>query len=336
MNQFFPPRGKKRVYEAGSTTVDLDKIDKMIIEVYGNEIADISYQEKWNIPEEVVIIAAPTGAYFSARQNPNQPIRPEDIAREAMECVDAGATSIHIHVRDPETQFATGNMDYFHTVIDPVREKYGDKVVTDGCALYGETFEDTLAPVTSGLFETSPVNATATYSGDILLAAKPQTIIGTAQAMQEIGCKPQISVYDQGDIDVAHRYLIKTGVLKKPYFWDIIFNLPGGTPMPNPMAMMDSLMFAVRRIREIDEEAIIKVDASGRASSYLATLAMMMGLHVRVGMEDTMYRYPHKDELIKSNADVVRDTIQMAKLLGRRPATAAEYRKLIGIDKLKG
>lgn len=329
----FPKRGEKRVFQAGETTIDLSSVDKMMIEVFGNEVADITYQNKWDIPEELVVIAAPTGAYFSARQNPNQPIEPSEIAREAMECVEAGATSIHIHVRDPETQFASGNLDYFHTVIDPIREKFGDKVVTDGCALYGETFEDTLAPITSGLFDTSPINSTATFSGNCILVNRPKTIIATAQVMQDMGCKPQISVYDMGDIDVANRYLIQTGVLEKPYYWDIIFNLPGGTPMTNPMAMMESLMLAVRRIREIDPESVIKVDASGRASSYLTTLSILMGLHVRVGMEDTIYKYPHKDGLIKSNAEVVKETIQIANLLGRRVATADEYRNIVGIKK---
>ena len=60
-------------------------------------------------------------------------------------------------------------------------------------------------------------------------------------------------------------------------------------------------------------------------------MAMLLGLHVRVGMEDTYFRWPHKDDVIESNAKVVVDTIAMARLLGRRPATANEYRSLIGL-----
>ena len=332
--EFLPETGNIRSYPAGKTNVDMDKIEKTMVKLFGKEIADISYQKKWDIPEEVVIVAAVTGAYFSTKQNPNQPIKVEDIRREAMECAEAGASSVHIHVRDEKTQLSCGNMDYFHSVIDPIKDKYGKDIVVDGCAIYGDTFEETLGPITSGLFETSPVNATCTYSGDLFLASSPKTMIAQAQIMQDLGCKPQIAIYDLGDIDVAHRYLIKSGVLKKPYYWDILFNLPGGTPMPNSKAMMQSLILAVDRILEIDIDVLIAVKASGRASSYLSTLAMLMGLSVRVGMEDTIYRYPHKDGFIRSNAAVVQDTIQIAKLLGRKPATAAKYRELMGMDKL--
>jgi 3-keto-5-aminohexanoate cleavage enzyme len=305
-----------------------------MVKLFSKTICDISYQKKWNIPEEVVIIAAVTGAYYSKRENPNQPIKPEDIRREAIESIEAGASSVHIHVRDQKTQICCGNMEYFHSVIDPIKDKYGKDVVIDGCAIYGETFEQTLAPITSGLFETSPVNATCTYSGHLFLGTPPKTMVAQAQIMQDLGCKPQIAIYDLGDIDVAYRYLIQPGILKKPYYWDILFNLPGGTPMPNPKAMMESLILAADRILEIDTDVLIGVKASGRASSYLSTLAMLMGFSVRVGMEDTIYRYPHKDDFIKSNAAVVRDTIQIAKLLGRKPANSEKYRELMGMDRL--
>ncbi len=58
---------------------------------------------------------------------------------------------------------------------------------------------------------------------------------------------------------------------------------------------------------------------------------MVLGLHVPVGMEDPIWRHPHKNDLIQNNAEVVKSTIEMAKQLGRRVATADEYRKLVGI-----
>jgi 3-keto-5-aminohexanoate cleavage enzyme len=168
----------------------------------------------------------------------------------------------------------------------------------------------------------------------MIFAVPPSTMIAQAQVMQDMGCKPQIAVYDLGDIDVAERYLVKSKVLKKPYYWDILFNLPGGTPLRNARAAAQALVFAVERILEIDEDCLIAVKQSGRASLYLATLALVLGLHVRVGMEDTIYRYPHRDELISSNGETVKETAAIARLLGRRPATADEYRALMRIDEL--
>ena len=72
---------------------------------------------------------------------------------------------------------------------------------------------------------------------------------------------------------------------------------------------------------------------SGRPSFYLGTMAMLLGLHVRVGMEDTYFKWPHKDDIIDRSATVVADTIRLAYILGRRPATADEYRALVNLPK---
>ena len=101
--------------------------------------------------------------------------------------------------------------------------------------------------------------------------------------------------------------------------------------MPNEFAMVESILWYVRRIREIDPESVIMICSAGRASSYLSTMAMLMGLHVRVGMEDTIYKWPHKDDLIDNNADIISETVNIAKSLGRRPATANEFRELVGL-----
>jgi 3-keto-5-aminohexanoate cleavage enzyme len=328
-------QGPERVFKAGKTRVALDAVDPMICMQYAEEVADIGYQPRWRVPEEAVIVAAVTGSFFSTRQNQNQPVRPEQIAREGIASVERGACSVHIHVRDLHTQRAFGSMDSFRAAIQPIQAKYGRGVVIDGCAVYGDTFEETLLPVTEGLFETSPVNATACYMGDMIFAVPPSTMVAQAQVMQDMGCKPQIAVYDLGDIDVAERYLIRSKVLAKPYYWDLLFNLPGGTPLRNGRAAMQALAFAVERILEIDEDCLIVVKQAGRASLYLTTLALVLGLHVRVGMEDTVYRYPHRDDLISGNAETVEEVAAIARLLGRRPATADEYRALMRIDELK-
>lgn len=101
--------------------------------------------------------------------------------------------------------------------------------------------------------------------------------------------------------------------------------------MPNPRAMVEGLLLLVNRIKELDEDSVIMVSSAGRASIYIATLALLLGLHVRVGMEDVLFRYPHKDQIIKSNVEEVESIIEIAKQLGRRPAIAKEYRDMISI-----
>ena len=101
--------------------------------------------------------------------------------------------------------------------------------------------------------------------------------------------------------------------------------------MHNPTQMVDGLMRMVRTIRDIDPNCFILVCAAGRASTYLATFAMLMGLHIRVGMEDTLWPYPHKDDIIKRNVDHFLQLKQIANLLGREVMSPAEYRQALGM-----
>ena len=101
--------------------------------------------------------------------------------------------------------------------------------------------------------------------------------------------------------------------------------------MHSPKQMVNGLMHLCELIYDIDRESIIIVCASGRASTYLAVMAMLLGLHIRVGMEDTVWEFPHKDTLIKSNAECFRKYKLIAQLLGREVADGNEYRKLIGL-----
>lgn len=300
------------------------------LQLRGSPFVDLSGQERWEIPDKVIVKAAVTGALFSKAENPNHPCTPDEVKAAIAESIDAGASSVHIHLRD-KVGLPTGDMDLYRETIDPLKEKYGDDVLIDGCALFGMNFEEVMRPVTAGLFEVCPVNATAVYVGDTLFAVPPQTMQAGVKIMQELNCKPQIAVYTAGDINNAKRYLIDTGILAKPYYWIIVANLPGCFPMPDPLSMTEGLPFLVRRIREIEPESVIMVCASGRASNYLSTLAMLMGLHVRVGMEDTIYRYPHRDDLITNNREVVESTVRIAAELGREVATAHDYRKIVGI-----
>ena len=105
--------------------------------------------------------------------------------------------------------------------------------------------------------------------------------------------------------------------------------------MRNPFAMVDVLMHYVRRIKEIDEDSNIMVCAAGRAGTYLATMALLLGLNIRIGMEDTVWLYPHQDIKISSNLQTFNKFRQIIESLGREITTADEYRKLLGMNKVE-
>ncbi len=302
-----------------------------IVDPFTSKYGDIEVQPKWNVPEKVVISQTINGAFYSKKSNPNLPIAPEDIIKSARECAELNPTTVHVHVRD-EDGYNVLDPELFHRVIDPVREEFPDPVY-DGCMVpFAEGEWDNMVSVLSDrLLEVTPINPTASYCGDTLFAKPPHVAIEKTRLCQELGVKPQVAVYSDGDIDNADRYLIKTGLLEKPYFWIIVATLPGGSPMHNPRQMVSTLMHLVDSIYNIDKDSIIVVCASGRASSYLAMQAMLLGLHVRVGMEDTIWQHPHKNDLIDSNAAHFSKFKAIAELMGREVATGDEYRELIGL-----
>jgi 3-keto-5-aminohexanoate cleavage enzyme len=289
---------------------------------------DLREQPRWHIPEKLLLKAALVGTPIKRTTNPHHPYTVEEIRNEAIKCIETGATSIHFHPREDDGSVVLDPeryLDKLRRIIEPLKETYGDRVIIDGCTAT-LPFPGEAALIKSGLFEEAPVNA---YS-----IAPRRLVEAEAQLMREYGVKPQIAIYCDGDLDRARRWLIEPGLVEKPLYWIIVpAYIIGCTPMPNPIAMTQALIWLVSRIREIDSESVIMVCMSGRPSSYLSTQAMLLGLHVRVGMEDSIYRWPHRDDLIDSNATVVADTVRICEALGRNIATADEHRRLVGEKK---
>ena len=292
---------------------------------------DVDIQPPWDVPRKVAVTTAIVGAMNNKRFNPNHPMTPEEIYNSAREAALAGAPSLHIHVRDEEGNSVL-DPDMFHQVIDPLKKEFPD-VVIDGCMVCNtqrdwEIMQDLLK---ERLFETTPVNTNATYNGDMIFCKPPHVMIEKLRLCQEYGVKPQVTFYSSGDMDNANRYLIRTGLLEKPYNFLLLFGLPGCSPMNSPRDMMQTLLNTYYQIMDMDPDSRIMVCAAGRASSFLAAQAMLMGLNIRVGMEDTVWRYPHRNDKIVTNAQQFREFKTMAELLGREVMNAREYRNYMGL-----
>jgi 3-keto-5-aminohexanoate cleavage enzyme len=329
------------------TKIDWDRIKsgverergRMIWRPYGapqimslerSALHDAPISVPWDIPEKLAVSVAITGAFFRHPQNPNQPLTPEAIRDSANEVLEAGASTVHIHVRDDEG-FNVLSFDRFRQVIEPLKRKFPSLAV-DGClvpALDGE-WEIMRRVLDSGLLDAAPVNATATYVGDSLFAKPAPVLMEKTRLIVESGAVPEIAVYTDGDVSNADRFLIKSGLIKTPAVWLILPALPGCSPMENPRQMIDGLTRSAAAIRDIDPDGVIMVCAAGRASMYVATLAAVMGLHIRIGMEDTYWLWPHRDDRIVSNRQTFELATQLASVVGRPVATQREYRELIG------
>ena len=154
----------------------------------------------------------------------------------------------------------------------------------------------------AGMLDTTPINTTANYASDRLFAPYPHHIIEKCELVQKYGVHPQLAVFTDGDVDNAYRYLIAPGLLEKPYTWCVVPGLPGCSPTSSPDVMIESVMHIVHRIREISDQRIM-ICSGGCGSSYMVTLALILGLDIRVGMEDTIWKWPHKDDLIEANVE---------------------------------
>ena len=298
---------------------------------FTSRYADVDVAPRWPIPDEVAISVAVTGGFFMSRDNPAQPISTDEILQASRECMDAGATSLHIHMRN-EQEFSILDLERFVTVLEPLHADYDDLYISAGEVAIGpDDWKDMQRLSESGLVTGSPVNTTATFVGDTLFAKPPAVMIEKARILQDAGVKPEIAVYTDADVDNADRYLVKSGLVRGPLYWVVLPALPGCSPMHNPRQMIQGLMRIVDSIHDIDPESVISVCAAGRASVYLVTLAMLMGLHVRIGMEDTVWQYPHRDDLVNSNLETLQTVSGIAGLLGRRPMTTPRYRELLGI-----
>ena len=295
----------------------------------------VDIQPPWTVNRKVAVTTAIVGAMYNKRFNPNHPMTPDEIYQSAREACLAGAPSIHLHVRD-EKGFSVLDPDLFHQVIDPLREEFPE-VVIDGCLVCENQKEwDTMKVLLKEkLFEVTPVNTQATYNGDMLFAKPAHLMIEKCRLVQEAGVIPQVTFYSSADVDNANRYLIRSGLLEKPYHFLLLYGLPGCSPMNNPVAMMETMLNTYHQLKDIDPDCQIAVCSAGRASSFLTAQTMLMGLDVRVGMEDTVWKYPHRGDKITSNAEQFLNARTMASTIGREVMTAREYRDYMGLPQKK-
>ncbi|PIC82997.1 3-keto-5-aminohexanoate cleavage protein [Sporosarcina sp. P1] len=324
-------RGKKDGYYAVWKPYGIPEI----IDPFKSVFADVEVMPKWPVPEKVAISAAMTGAFFGQNDNPDQLVDNDSILQSADECLAAGATTVHLHARD-ENGFNVLDADAFQSIVDPLREKYPSAMI-DGCmvATRQEEWDNMNKVLERKTLDAVPVNTLAAFNGDSMFVKPPHVMIEKTRRIQEAGLKVELAVYTDADIDNAKRYLIDSGLLQKPYTWIILPALPGCSPMHNPRQMVNGLMRMVEVIYDIDEDSRIMVAGAGRASSYLTMFAMILGLHVRVGMEDTVWKWPHRDDLIKSNLEQLEAAKLMAKLAGREVMTQEEYADWLGVERRK-
>jgi 3-keto-5-aminohexanoate cleavage enzyme len=273
--------------------------------------------------EKVIITAAITGSRMMRDIAPHIPITPEEIAQSAIEAWQAGASIVHIHVRDPETHLGSQDQELFRRVVDRVREKTDLilSLTTSGIPGRNLPTEERLAPLRLKP-ELASYDAGSINLGGKAFINDPAFLDEAAKKMKEAGVKPEIEVFDLGMMVTALR-LCEEGKIDAPMHFQFCLGTPWGAP-----ATVKSFLHLYEHMPADSTWSIFGV---GRGFLPMAMMGLIMGGHIRVGMEDNIYVNP--GVLAKTNAELVERVTVICRAYGREVATPAEARKILGFMK---
>lgn len=301
-------------------------------------VGSADLQPRWDVPREIAINVAVAGR---AGQGVGYPVDIEEYTAAASDVIDAGACGVHIDftwVTDSRGRRLDKDLppvEAYGLVLAPLRKRFGDGFVANLNILNGTTFEECLSPVAAGLAEVAPC-----------AAGHPVAFVDPAiRYLVGHGVSPEIVIHHSGEIELAKRRLLDTKVITSPTNWIILYGLPvdhgrtliSGAWAPDTRSMATHLMLMVDQIRSLDGDAAITVCNAGRANLYITTLATMLGVNIRVGLEDSPWCHPNADDRTSNNLELFLRAKTIAHELGREPATADQYRAQVGLpvrDKL--
>ncbi len=273
--------------------------------------------------EKLIITAAICGAEVTKEQNPNIPYTVREIGIEAEKAFLAGASIIHLHVREDDGT-PTQDIKRFQACVDEIKNRCPDVIVqpSTGGAI-GMSNEERLQPIFMDPFPemTSLDCGTMNFGGDEIFVNTENTIIHFAQEMNSRGIKPELECFDKGMIDMALR-LNNKGYIKDPMHFNFVLGVIGGiAATPRDLVFM---------INSIPKNSTFTVCAIGRHEFPMVTLSIVMGGHARVGFEDNIYL--SKGVLAKSNSELVEKIVRISKEIGRDIASPYQARKILGLN----
>jgi 3-keto-5-aminohexanoate cleavage enzyme len=271
-------------------------------------------------PNALIISAATTGSWPTKAQNPNVPTTPEEIAQAAVECGEAGAAIVHVHVRDDDER-VTCDPERYARVRELVKAAGSDVIInmSTGGGAGSTTDDERMAPVALAP-EIASLDCGSLNFGERVFINSPAFLRELATRMNTHGVHPEIECFEPGHIWNALR-LIDEGLLTPPYWFQFVLGVRGGSP-PEVKQLQ-------HMVEMLPSGAHWSVCGIGRAQLPLGLAAMAMGGHVRTGLEDNIWY--RKGELAQSNAQLVARVARIAAELGRPLATPAHVRALLGL-----
>jgi len=292
---------------------------------------------------KVIVTIAPTGGMASKKQNPNLPTQPQEIAEDVFRCYNAGASVVAVHARRPDDE-ATCNPEIYRQINTLIREKCdviinnstgggvsGDMVRQVSGGHWEIIWEERLKGIEAGA-EVCTLDAhtvVASFgSKEILLNTSPSRCRQLAAQMKDKGIKPEWECFSPPHLLQDPMTLINAGFDEPPYIFNFVLGaergFQGGMPYsPRTLQMLVDLL---------PKDSVFTTSGIGPAQLPAAMNSLLLGGHVRVGLEDNLYYAAGE---LATNVQLTERLVRMVREYGLEPATPAEAREMMGLPRRK-
>lgn len=268
----------------------------------------------------LVITVAPVGAEVTPDQTPHLPVTPAQLGETARAIRAAGASMIHVHCRNDDGT-NTHDPARFRAAYDAIRAASDVIVQFSTGGAIGMTPEERAAPLALRPEMATLTCGTVNFGDDVFENSFP-IMRGILAKMHEYEVRPELEIFDLGHLANAKR-LNREGVLPLPQHVDLVLGVPGGLD-----ATVENLVDCVRAV---PTGCTWSVAGIGRMQLPLAMVAVAMGGHVRVGLEDNLY---YSRGRLARNEELVARVVRIADELGRPVATPEQAREILGLRAL--
>ncbi len=276
--------------------------------------------------KKLIITAALCGAGTTKAQTPYVPITPEEIAADAVACAKAGASVIHLHVRDDNGK-NTMETNRFVEVVQKVRQALADEnldavlnLTTSGSAFTEEMRVAHLPVLMPEMCSYDP--GSMNWANSYVFLNTPSFLEKLGAKCQELEIKPEVEIFDAGMIGNVEYYL-KKGFLKAPIHCQFVLDVPGGMP-----GNLETLAYLLPKIPAGSTWSITGI---GKAHVPMMLAGLAAGCDgLRVGLEDNVFL---EKGVHATNAQLVARAVEYGKMAGREIATAQDARELLGLKK---